>query len=335
MSRYSLFRVLFVSMALLALVLLFIMQFVEAGGAPEAPVTWADRFTVRYWLEEIQPALIMVITTSAAIWLTLRLALRPMRRLSERAGAIGPETLDARLALEDAPAEVAPLVLAFNQSLDRLEAGWKAQRAFSAHAAHELRMPMAALRAHVESVLPASERAVATAEFDRLGRVIEQLLILAEADHDRLSQFGPVDMVALAREVAGSMAPVVLARGRQIAFESGVERFEVMGDRTLLEVALRNLIENALRHTPTGTLIEVSVSDRGVVAVRDNGGGVPAGFEERLFSRFAKSDASSEGAGLGLSIVARIMTLHHGGARYVRTVDGSEFQLEMPGATAR
>ena len=331
MRSYSLFRVLFVSMVLLALALLTIMQFVEAGYPPsDAPA--GDRLTLGFWLREIQPALIMIATTSAAIWLTLRLALRPVRRLSDQAGAIGPENLDRRLELEAAPAEIAPLVLAFNRSLDRLEAGWKAQRAFSANAAHELRMPLAVLRAHVESVMPAQDRMVATAEFDRLARVIEQLLILAEADQDRLSQLGPVEMVALARGVASEMAPRALAGGQEIAFETDLARSDVTGDPILLEVALRNLVENAVRHTPSGTVIEVSVAGDGAISVRDDGGGVPPEFEPRLFSRFARSDAQGSGAGLGLSIVSRIMTLHQGRVSYGREGEGSVFRLELPQA---
>lgn len=327
---YSLLRVLFVSMVALAFVLLVVMQFVEAGRPEAPPPTAAERLTVQHWLGELVPVLIMVATTTGSIWLTLQYALRPMRRLSRRAGAIGPDNLNERLPLIEAPKEIAPLVEAFNASLDRLETAWAAQRAFSSNAAHELRMPLATLRAHVESLLPASERQIATAEFDRLARVIEQLLFLAEADQDHLTRHDRFNLVALARDAAMAAAPRVLARGYEISFDSEVDDHECHGDPTLVGIALRNLIDNAHAHTPKGTHIAVNISADGVVTVSDDGPGVPEAFENRLFERFTRSDPKGDGAGLGLSIASRVMTLHSGRIWYERRPAGSAFNLAFP-----
>lgn len=322
--RYSLFQVLFVTMAGVAMFGVA-LQMIETVSRDE--LLKADE-----WLGKLASVIIVVGTTIGAIWVTLQLALRPIRRLSQRADSIGPNSLHQRLPIEDAPAEIAPLVASFNASLDRLEAAWSAHRAFSSNAAHELRMPLAALRAHVESLLPAGERRVATAEFDRLGRVIEQLLYLAEADQDHLVCKEPFDLVTLARETAMLAAPKIIAGGHDISFESGIQTYPCEGDSLLASIALRNLLENARKHTPQGTRIAVSVADTGVVTVSDNGPGVPDQFESRLFERFSRSDPQGDGAGLGLSIVARVMALHSGRSWYERRRVGAAFHLAFPAA---
>ena len=322
--RYSLFQVLFVTMAGVAMFGVA-LQMIETVSRDE--LLNADE-----WLGKLASVVIVVGTTIGAIWVTLQLALRPIRRLSERADSIGPNSLHQRLPIEDAPAEIAPLVASFNASLDRLEAAWSAHRAFSSNAAHELRMPLATLRAHVESLLPATERRVATAEFDRLGRVIEQLLYLAEADQDHLVCKEPFDLVALARETATLAAPKIIARGRDISFDSEIQTYRCEGDPLLASIALRNLLENAQKHTPQGTRIAVSVADAGIVTVSDNGPGVPEQFESRLFERFSRSDPQGDGAGLGLSIVARVMALHSGRSWHERRLVGAAFNLAFPAA---
>ncbi|MDQ8027802.1 MAG: ATP-binding protein, partial [Brevundimonas sp.] len=317
---------LIVSMTALAMALFIVMTSLEAMGldGPTPPPT--DR-TLLDWLNELTPVGVFMVTTTAAIWMTLHLALKPMRRLSERAGAIGPDTLHERLAPGDAPTELEPLVTAFNASLDRLESAWAAQRAFSANAAHELRTPLATLRAHVESLLPPGERRVATAEFERLARLIEQLLFLAEAERDHLARSEPFDLGAVTRATAAEMTPTILSGGRRIGFDSAVAHHSCRGDAVLAGVAIRNLIENAVRHTPKGTTISVALDERGQVTVRDDGPGVPEAFEDRLYDRFSRADHRSEGAGLGLSIVARIMDLHGGTVRHERPETGAAFVL--------
>jgi signal transduction histidine kinase len=324
--RPSLLRVLIVAMVALAIVLFIMMQIMDAFGVVLSSSPMSERPPIE-WLRELIPVIVFVVTTTLAIGLTLKLAMRSTRGLSDRAGMIGPDTLHERLPLEDTPVELEPLVIAFNRSLDRLESAWAAQRAFSANAAHELRTPLAILRAHVESLLPADQREVATAEFERLARLIEQLLFLAEADRDHLNHSETFDLVAVARDVAAEMTPRILTGGREIGFDSAVERLARQGDAVLAGVAVRNLIENAIRHTPPGTTIAISVDAAGAVTVRDDGPGVPEAFEARLYDRFARADSKGDGAGLGLSITARIMDLHGGTVRFDRPDRGAAFVL--------
>jgi len=272
---------------------------------------------------------VLITLMMIGVYLTLHIGLRPLRRLSHLAGHIGPATIDARLPAETAPREVAPLVEAFNATLDRLEAGWRAQRDFSANAAHELRTPLAILRAQVESLLEADERRAASEEFERLGRLVAQLLALAEAEGGALAQTSRFDLVILARDVASDMAGFVLSSGRTLGFDSALETFMVEGQPDLAETALRNLLENAVRHTPSGVDILVAIDADGLVRVSDDGPGVSAGVADRLFERFSRGDPQGTGAGLGLSIVRQIMERHGGTVRLSPSTRGACFELDF------
>ena len=329
---FSLTWVLFPSVVLVMVIVFMTVQLL--GIIPDAtPLSLDERMDLDYLSGEVRANLLLILLIvglmMAGILLALRLGLRPLRSISERAAGIGPATISQRLPLSSTPREIAPLVVAFNSALDRLEAGWRAQREFSANAAHELRTPLATLRAQVESVLPPEECTQAIEEFDRLGRLIAQLLALAEADNGEELQMMSFDLVALAREVTSEMAGAVLAGGRGIAFETEHLRWECRGAPGLVEVALRNLLENAIRHTPVGSEIVVSVDAQGRLGVADDGPGVPPGFRDQLFRRFSKADAHGFGAGLGLSIVSRVMILHGGEARLDPSPAGARFVLDF------
>jgi signal transduction histidine kinase len=279
--------------------------------------------------EHLSMIVLFIVLMMIALYTTLHIGLRPLRRLSHLAAEIGPSTIHARLPVASAPREVAPLVEAFNAMLDRLETGWRAQRNFSANAAHELRTPLAILRTQVESLLEADERRAASEEFERLGRLIAQLLALAEAEGGALGQMSRFDLVALSRDVASDMASFVLSGGRTLGFDSALESFMIEGQADLAETALRNLLENAIRHTPVGVEILVTINAEGLVCVSDDGPGVPAEVEARLFERFSRGDPQGSGAGLGLSIVRQIMERHGGTVRLAAAHRGACFELDF------
>lgn len=332
---FSLTWVLFPSV-LLVMVMAF-MAVQVLGIIPDAtPLSLDQRMKLDYLSDEASANLPLILLIAglmmAGILVALRLGLRPLRQISDRAAGIGPATISQRLPLSSTPREIAPLVVAFNAALDRLEAGWRAQREFSANAAHELRTPLATLRAQVESVLAPEDCREAIEEFDRLGRLIAQLLALAEADNGEDLDMLPFDLVALARAVTSDMAGSVLSGGRSIAFETAHVHRECQGAPGLVEVALRNLLENAIRHTPVGSEIVVSIDPAGCLVVSDDGPGVPPGFRDQLFRRFSKADAHGFGAGLGLSIASRVMQLHGGAVRLEPSPTGARFVLAFEGA---
>ena len=329
--RPSLMRMLF---PLVLLAVAATILFAIAHGDSDTPgLSMMDRLGPAHFLAEINDSLpeifLLISLLMIGVYLTLHMGLRPLRRLSQLAGDIGPATIQARLPVETAPREVAPLVEAFNAALDRLEAGWRAQRDFSANAAHELRTPLATLRAQVESLLEPSERQAASEEFERLGRLIGQLLSLAEAEGAAADPTAHFDVVALSRATATDMAGFILSSGRSLDFDSETETLVVGGHPGLAETALRNLLENAVRHTPSGSAILVTVDMNGVVRVSDDGPGVPAAIRARVFERFTRGDPRGAGAGLGLSIVRQIMERNGGAARLSPSDRGACFELDF------
>ena len=256
---------------------------------------------------------IVVLVFSAILlvtWFTLRASLSSLEEVSRQAAAIGPDTLHQRLSLGDVPAEVRPMVNAVNAALDRVEHAFREQRRFTADAAHELRTPIAVLRAHLDILEPGQAQAL-TLDLTALDRVVTQLLRLAQADSMSLETGGVADLHQVALNVAALMGPAAIREGRSIAL-TGDASCTVSGDVDALEMALRNLVENALNHTPPGSEVEIEVKEQSrSICVGDRGPGVPPAQREQIFQRFWRGNRrDASGAGLGLSIVARVAAAH-------------------------
>ncbi|SEB05589.1 Signal transduction histidine kinase [Rubrimonas cliftonensis] len=255
----------------------------------------------------------------------VRRSLRPLKALARQADAIASGSLDARPDAEAAPVELRCLVSRFNDALDRLEAGFALQRAFTANAAHELRTPVAALRAEVES--GRADRAVLTAQCDRMGRMLGQLLALAEAERQSPPLQAPMDLGALARQALIDHGPAAMRAGRSAAFEVAPDATGE-GDPGLTDIALRNLIENAARHAPQGAGILVAAGP-GLIEVSDDGPPIPPAVVARMFDRFWKADRRTVGGGLGLSIVEAAMARQGGAVRFERRNGLNVFALRF------
>lgn len=283
------------------------------------------------WL--ILPILLLLVLIDFVI---VRRALRPVLEASDMARAIGPATLSVRLPIEQLPAEIVPLASAVNQALDRLEEGFRIQREFTADAAHELRTPLSIHRVRLNGLPDGELRRALAADTDLMARIVGQLLDVAELESFVLQPGQVTDLQALGREVVEYMAPVALARGRSLALTGVTRPVWVHGDSHVLFQAIRNLVENALVHAPPGTTVEVKVEAPGVVRVMDRGPGVPEADRKLVFQRFWRRDRSrSEGAGLGLSIVKRIVEAHGGEATAEgRPGGGAAFVIRLNRASA-
>ena len=144
-----------------------------------------------------------------------------------------------------------------------------------------------------------------------MNRLVEQLLCVARLDSVLLNVSSPVDLRQLAEEVVGSMAHLALAAGRTIALTGADHSVIVIGNVAAITDALRNLIENAFAHTPSGTEVVVEVDPTGAISVQDSGAGVPAEDRQRIFERFWRGKGvRTDGAGLGLAIVMEIVRAH-------------------------
>ena len=240
-----------------------------------------------------------------------RRALRPIITASALAERIGPARTELRLPVEGMPREVMPLVRAVNQALDRLEEGFRGQREFTADAAHELRTPLAILRAQIDVI---DDRELAKSlrdDIESMSRLVNQLLDIAELETFVIGEGEVANLAEIATEIAAYIAPLALSQHKTVAVTGADQMVRVHGNADMLGRAIRNLVENALTHTAARTTVEISVDASGELRVMDRGTGVPSAEREQIFRRFWRRDRRRAGsAGLGLAIVKRIAEMH-------------------------
>jgi signal transduction histidine kinase len=259
---------------------------------------------------------VLVLLLAADI-VIVRRALGPIVGASSLAGAISPSRIGLRLPTDRMPSEILPLVDAVNQAFDRLEQGFRAQRDLTTDVAHELRTPLAVMRLRAETLGEPAARARLLADIDVMTRLVDQLLSVAELETVIVAPEEAADLRLACLEVVEHLAPLAVKQGKAIELEGAGDPVWVHGRSDLLFQAVRNLVENAIRHSPSGGIVTVEVDEGGGARVLDHGPGVPAELKDRLFERFWKGrrkerSAVGAGAGLGLSIVARIAEQHGG-----------------------
>jgi len=280
------------------------------------PLTTADVTRiglVHEFAEEILPCFLPALLLAALVtWLTLRANLRPLRRASLEAGAVGADNPGQRMSTDNLASEIRPMIDAVNRALSRLEDALSAQRRFTANAAHELRTPLAVLRSRVDSMDPGAMHVTLARDIDRMTRAVSQMLLTSRVQAGGTGEMAPVDLAALVRDVVADLAPLAHSRGRDIAL-AVLSRPVVHGSAMALESATRNLIENALRFAPLGTAVCVEVGPGPALSVTDHGTGIDDADKLRIFEPFWRAQAQqSDGAGLGLAIVREVAELHEG-----------------------
>jgi two-component system, OmpR family, sensor kinase len=286
-------------------------------------------------------------------WVMVRRDLRPLEAITETTGAIAGGELSSRVSEVSGGAEVAQLGRAFNTMLDQIERAF-AQRAaseerlrrFLADASHELRTPLTSILGYADlfdlgvrdrpAELAASMHHISE-EATRMGTLVDDLFLLAQLDHERPLHVEPMDLTAL---VQRSVASLSVAEPERPVIVRTSDPVWVDGDLSRLRQVVDNLVVNAQRHTPTGSPIEVRVrrqGDTAVLSVHDHGPGIDPEDAHRVFEPFFRSDPSrsrnSGGAGLGLAIVAAIVTAHRGTVR-VEPGPGATFIVRLPAASA-
>ena len=257
----------------------------------------------------------------------VRHMVRAVKRVSREASLIGNRGFDQRLDEGGLPSEVVPLVQATNGLVDRLEASLRRQSEFSANVAHELRTPLATLKAQVDALEDDALRKQIDMQIDRLSHILSQLRDLSGLEEVSTDKLASVDLVELAIGRLAEFGPKAVTSGHTLALE-GDQVVTVAGNVLLIELALSNLVDNAIKHTPEGTRIVVHASKDGWISVSDDGPGVSTSHTGQVTRRFWRADWNRvDGAGLGLSIVQRIMDMHGGQIELRPSSKGAAFRL--------
>jgi signal transduction histidine kinase len=268
---------------------------------------------------------------------TIRRGLLPLDRLSAQAALIEPAHTDVRLQEVGVPSEILPLVRKINEALARIDEGFEQQRRFTSNAAHELRTPLAILRARIDGLEEGATKTGLIGDLERMSRLVSQLLLAGRLELQAPAPNAVVDLVEVARETVERMTPLRAASEHPLKLLLPRNPIKILGDAESLGDALRNLIENAFAHSPVGASVEIEVTPGGAIEVRDSGHGVPAKNRKRIFERFWRGEgASGDGAGLGLSIVQAIAARHRGTLTVGDSPNGGAmFRLQFPMSAAK
>ena len=272
-------------------------------------------------LRTMIPLVPLLLVLAGLIWFIVGRGLQPLERLAQAVRARNSAALqpipDANL-----PSELKPLAASLNDLLARLNIALQSQKDFVADAAHELRTPLTALQLQTQL----AERAVAPEDraksfeqlkggLKRATHLVQQLLTLARQEPGLANKsFSSVDLSALVKQVITDYAPIAAAKGVDLGLlrDAAATR---QGDREALRVMVGNIVDNAIRYTPDGGRVDVSISGANKqieIEVTDTGPGIPADDRERVFDRFYRREASqSTGSGLGLAVVKNIAGRHH------------------------
>jgi two-component system heavy metal sensor histidine kinase CusS len=299
----------------------------------------ADEWFMKQFAMLLTAVLALAVAASAIIaWSVTKRGLRPLIQMTRALKRVGPQQLHERVAAVGWPRELQPLAVAFDDMLARLEESFVRLSQFSADIAHELRTPISNIRGEAEVALtrsrsPEEYREViesTIAECQHLGHIVDNLLFLARTEaaegHLQRTSFNGRDAI----EKIAAFHELIAEEQKLTIRCEGEGTF--VADEMLFSRAVNNLVENAVRHTPAGGSIAISITDSSV-SVKDTGSGISSEHLPRVFDRFYRADPSrsSEGVGLGLALVKSIMDLHDGTAQIQSEPDrGTTVTLRFP-----
>jgi two-component system sensor histidine kinase QseC len=288
-------------------------------------------------LSSLWPMIVAVPFIVLILWLSVNFALRPLSLLASAIGKRSPKEL-SKIALRDIPQEVAPVIESLNSLFVLVEQALEREREFADNAAHELRTPLAGIKAQTEAgLLSKSENEKneslqsINSGVDRASKMVTQLLALARLEPENLrSSFSAVNLNSLVKRVISKLTPQALLNNIDMGLEAN-DSFLIRGDVDSLEVLISNLLDNAIRYSPPSGKIDIFLKlqdSTTVMIVEDQGQGISEEDRERVFNRFVRLGGSQgEGSGIGLAVVKRIADLHH--AQIVLEVPSSHKGLKV------
>jgi len=271
-------------------------------------------------LKMMIPLLALLLTLALVVWYGIGHAMKPLDRLADQVSSRSPDNLHP-VSSDNIPEEVAPLVTSMNSLFVRLNSAFENERQFTSNAAHELRTPLTGLKTQAQVALNAKEESVSKQALARLiqgvdlsSHLVTQMLTLARLDPEA-DQLDKEELLLskLLSQSLEEIAPMALEKEIDFTLVKN-EDLSIKGDANSLAILIRNLADNAVRYTPKGGRIEISLEKEGKYALlrfNDNGPGIPESAYEKVFERFYRHGGSTvPGSGLGLSIVGRIAELH-------------------------
>ncbi len=288
------------------------------------------------------PTLIALPLLAWMIWWAVYWGVAPMRRLGQALASRQPHALHP-VEMPDTSSEMRPVIDALNGLFERIRMLLEIERRFTADAAHELRTPIAAIRAQAQVALGESDDASrrhalesTLAGCDRATRLVEQLLTLSRLESVAALAMPDVDLCALTQRVLADLAPKAIDKKQILEFDA-IGPYSIRGEETLLAVLVRNLVDNALRYTPASSRVTVRImqeNGRVVLSVDDSGAGLSDAHIARLGERFFRVPGSMEsGSGLGWSIVRRIAAVHGLGVKVERSLELGGLRVCVCGET--
>ncbi|MBZ5759420.1 MULTISPECIES: sensor histidine kinase [Rhizobium] len=255
------------------------------------------------------PFVVAILVTNIVV---AKLALRPLTRAAREAEGISPASISVRLTEGDMPPDVLAIVKAVNNALGRLQGGYLALERFSGNIAHELRTPMTIIKAQLSASDGAFSRDLER-DFDALERIVTQLVDRVRLGGLHFETDDCVDLCEIVRRVGAFLAPIIIQKGRSIEIITPDHPVLISGANDFIFRALRNLIENAVEHSPVAGTVTITVSNEREISVTDEGTGFPPIKLDPVARRTQQSVSDrSDGLGLGLSIVDETMMAHGG-----------------------
>ena len=275
------------------------------------------------------------------IWFITGRGLQPLKRVAQAVANRAHDYLEP-VSLKRVPSEIGPLVDELNKLFLRLREAFTREQRFAADAAHELRTPLAALKTQAQVALKSQNEEVRNTALqnlitgvDRSTHVVQQLLTLSRLvpQANYMQDYKQVVLANLCQQIIADLAPAAVKKNIDIALDVTNKNISLHGNETALGILLRNLIDNAIRYTPEGGKVTVSVAskqDQVILKVCDNGPGIPVELRARVFERFFRIlGHETPGSGLGLSIVHQIAGLHHAEVNLGAPIKGTGLEIEI------
>jgi two-component system, OmpR family, sensor kinase len=241
-------------------------------------------------------------------YIIVRSGLAPLRSAAAKAARIDAHSLSERIPESDLPSEVLPFVQAMNGALERVDKGIARERRITANATHELRTPIAILRARVDELDDAPLKQDIKRDVRRVQTIVEQLLVMAQIERQSAGTAATLDLGEIVLTIAADYMPIAIDNGRRVEFEEPTQQVFVQAERWAIESIVTNLVENAVRAEPEGGVVTIRVRPDAVIEVIDHGEGIAPADRELVFEPFWRKDDAAPGTGLGLSIVRELVT---------------------------